>query len=238
MPSPTIVSAPERLDYAALDRADGTKLEWGVRSNGRDTPGITDAQRAVLDKYNAHFMGDPSRKKIHFLFSTGYEAGYTGLILDTLKKHDIKALFFLVGDYVELEPDLVRRMLDEGHEMGNHSFRHSTLPYADNAKLQYEILDYDKYFRSIYGRGFHYFMPPSGVYSEKVLEAARQMGYTTLFWSFAYWDFDIKNQQGADYAYNNIMGSIHNGEFLFLHTVSSANAYALDRVITDLKLMG
>lgn len=236
LPSSTQLSSTiERLDFSSIDGLDSTRKEWGIKLMGNDTPIITQEQKSLLEKYNAYFIGDTSQKKVYLLFSAGFEGGYTGKILDTLKKHNVKAMFFLVGDYVELEPALVKRMLDEGHVIGNHSFRHSYLSDINNDKLEYEILEYDKYFREKYNISFKYFMPPSGVYSEKVLAAAKQLGYTTLFWSFAYVDFDVNKQLGPDNTYNLIMKNLHNGAFLFLHTVSRDNAEALDKIIIDIK---
>lgn len=238
-PQPTPAPREKKLDSTALHNTDTTKKGWGVvlKGNGQ-VPPIPADTKLLLEKYNAHYTGDTSRRKLYLVFSAGYESGHTPRILDTLKENTVQGVFFLVGDYVKKNPELVKRMLEEGHHVGGHSMTHPSLPLVDLQRLEYEMVGYEKFFIENFGKGIKYFMPPSGEYSERVLAAAHQLEYKTIFWSFAYKDYDEKDQRGANYAYNKVMPNLHNGAFIFLHLVSRDNAEALDRIIKDTRAKG
>jgi peptidoglycan-N-acetylmuramic acid deacetylase len=228
-----------KLDFMALDKLDNTKYAWGLNLNDEHkTPGIPSDAKQMLEKYGGIYLGDTSRKTVYLTFDEGYENGYTAKILDTLKENDVKALFFVTGPYIRKNSDLVKRMLDEGHEVGNHTINHPSLPETDNPSLEEELYGLDMQFSDKFGRRFKYMRPPMGEYSEKVLEAARQLGYKTVFWSFTYRDFDVNNQKGADYAFKKVMDNLHNGAVILLHAVSRDNAEALDKIIKEIKAQG
>jgi len=230
---------PKVLDVSKLYGLSTNKIGWGIQLQGKNkVPEIPQKTVSLFKKYNAHYVGDTAKKKVYFVFSASYEGGYTPKILDYLKENDVKAVFFLVGTYIKENPQLVKRMIAEGHEIGNHSMTHPSLPVVSDERLKNEIVGLDNYFYENFGKEIKYFMPPSGEYSEKVLAAAKEMDYTSIFWSFAYLDYEEGNQKGAQYAYNKVMSNLHNGAIIFLHTVSKDNANALDSILKDIKREG
>ncbi|MCR4435252.1 MAG: delta-lactam-biosynthetic de-N-acetylase [Clostridiales bacterium] len=229
-------SKGEKLDFTVLDKLDNTKYGWGLTLNNQHTtPGVSSQAKKLLSKYDGFYVGDTSKKIIYLTFDEGYENGYTPKILDTLKENDVKSIFFVTGPYVRENPQLVKRMLDEGHLVGNHTINHPSLPQVSDASLEKELYGLEKEFSAAFGKGFKYMRPPMGEYSERVLAAAKQLGYKTIFWSFAYLDYDVKNQKGADHAYNMVMKNLHNGAVILLHAVSKDNAEALDRIIKGIR---
>lgn len=230
---------PKSIELGKLNGVDSQKINWGILLQGKGkVPEVSLKTSATLKKYNAHYVGSTEDKKVYFVFSASYEGGYTPKILDSLKENDAKAVFFLVGTYIKENPQLVKRMLDEGHYIGNHSMTHPCLPVVSNDRLISEMVGLDNYVYDNFKYDMKYFMPPSGEYSEKVLAAAKEMNYTSIFWSFAYLDYDEKNQKGTEYAYNKVISNLHNGAIIFLHTVSKDNANALDKILKQIKHEG
>ncbi|HHW30309.1 MAG TPA: delta-lactam-biosynthetic de-N-acetylase [Clostridiaceae bacterium] len=229
----------EILNFEELDKLDNTKYSWWINQNTEHvTPGIPEVARKLIDKYDGIFTGDTTQKHIYLTFDEGYENGYTSKILDVLKENDVKSIFFVTGSYIEKNPDLIKRMLQEGHKVGNHTVNHPSLPGVDNSRLEKELAGLEERFFELYGERFEYMRPPMGEYSERVLAAAKQLGYKTVFWSFAYKDYDVNDQKGQEYAYNKIMSNLHNGAVLLLHAVSKDNAEVLDRLIKDIRAQG
>lgn len=228
-----------KLDTTILDKLDNKKLSWWITLNKNHQPTTVPSDiKSLIDNHGGIYQGDTSKKVIYLTFDEGYENGYTAKILDTLKKNNVKALFFVTGPYVEKQGDLIKRMLDEGHQVGNHSINHPSLPTLDYAGLEKELLGLEKQFSEKFGKGFKYMRPPMGEYSQRVLEASKQVGYKTIFWSYAFKDYDVNDQKGADYAYKMVMDNLHNGAVYLLHAVSKDNAEALDRIIQDIKAQG
>ncbi|HHV97909.1 MAG TPA: delta-lactam-biosynthetic de-N-acetylase [Clostridiaceae bacterium] len=229
----------EKLDVEALNKLDNTKYSWWIKLNSEHkTPEINSNIKEMIDKYDGIYVGDTSKKVIYLTFDEGYENGYTPKILDVLKENDVKTIFFVTGSYIDRNPELIQRMLDEGHQIGNHSISHPSLPDVDYEKLEQELLGLDDKLYEKFGVRTKYMRPPSGEYSERVLAAAQQLGYKTIFWSFAYDDWYADKIRGADYAYNKVMANLHNGAVMLLHAVSKDNADALDRIIKDIKAQG
>jgi len=229
----------EKLDVEALKQLDNTKYSWWIKlNNEHKTPEIPSNIKNLIDKYDGIYVGDTSKKVIYLTFDEGYENGYTSIILDVLKENDVKTIFFVTGSYIDRNPELVKRMLDEGHQVGNHTISHPSLPDIDYGKLEKELLDLDNKLYEKFGVRSKYMRPPAGEYNERTLAAAQQLGYKTIFWSFAYDDWYADKIRGADYAYNKVMTNLHNGAVLLLHAVSKDNADALDRIIKDIKAQG
>lgn len=216
------------------------KYSWSmIRKKNHLPPGFEAKQVELAEKYKAIYLGDTCKKIIYLTFDEGYENGYTPKILDILKKHNVKAAFFITMPYLQKQFDLVDRMVKEGHIVGNHTVNHLSLPgILDDNKLENEILKLDMMFKEKTGQDMKYLRPPMGEYSERTLKVSRDLGYTNVFWSFAYADWDTNNQKGADFAYKMVMDNVHNGAVMLLHAVSKDNADALDRIITDLKAQG
>ena len=190
------------------------------------------------DKYDAIYLKSADEKKIYLTFDEGYENGYTGQILDTLKEKNVKAVFFITGPYLEKEKELVKRMVDEGHEVGNHTVNHPSMPSCSDEELEKEVLDLDRKFYEEYGKSMKYLRPPMGEFSERTLSITKSLGYTNVFWSFAYRDWETDKQRGKDYAYNNVINALHPGEVMLLHAVSKDNADALSDIIDTARSMG
>ena len=213
-------------------------IGWGLKKNVNAPPDITEDTKELMSKYGAYYI-DTVPKTLYLTFDEGYENGYTGQILDVLKDNDVKAAFFITGPYLKKESELVKRMVDEGHIVGNHTVNHPSMPdVKDNEKLKNEITDLNDTFFDMFGQNMKYIRPPKGEYSERTLALSNDLGYKSVFWSFAYQDWDTKKQKGTDYAYKQIMNGVHDGCILLLHAVSKDNADVLDRVIKDLKSQG
>lgn len=190
------------------------------------------------DKYGAIYLMPKEEKKIYLTFDEGYENGYTGQILDVLKEKKVKAVFFITGPYLEKETELVKRMVDEGHEVGNHTVNHPSMPSCNDEKLEKEVLDLDRKFYEMFGKTMKYLRPPMGEFSERTLSVTKSLGYTNVFWSFAYKDWEVNNQKGTDYAFDTVINAIHPGEVMLLHAVSKDNANALGQIIDKAREMG
>lgn len=230
--------AAEKLKVDVLEKLDNTKYSWWEKLNNEHKTPEFPPQAKMVTKYGGVYIGDTSKKVLYLTFDEGYENGYTPKILDTLKQNQVKAIFFITAGYLKDKPDLIKRMIDEGHQIGNHSVNHPSMPTLSYSAFEKEILDLEKNFTAQFGKGMKYFRPPMGEFSERSLAATEQLGYKTTMWSFHYYDFDVKNQKGADYAYKKVMDNLHNGAVLLLHAVSKDNAEALDKIIKDAKALG
>lgn len=215
-----------------------TMYGWGIKKNVNAPPEIPDAIRELMAANNAYYL-DSVPNSLYLTFDEGYENGYTAQILDVLKENNVPAAFFVTGPYLEKEEELVQRMYDEGHIVGNHTIHHPSMPQLESTdKAAEEILGLTKMCKEKYGQDMKYFRPPRGEYSERTLRLTADLGYTSVFWSFAYKDWDVNDQKGTDYAYEQIKKGVHDGAVLLLHAVSKDNAAVLDRVIKDLKSEG
>lgn len=208
---------------------------WGfVRRKGAP-PDIPQGQINLLENNNGIYLDHSGKKTLYLTFDEGYENGYTAQILDTLAKTDTPAAFFVTGPYLEKQQDLIRRMINEGHIIGNHTVNHPNLTKQSVQTVQNELSELNKKSEELYNYTMRYMRPPEGEYSERVLKIAEDMGYTTVMWSFAYKDWDVNLQQGADYAYESVVPYFHDGAIILLHAVSSDNANALERIINTAK---
>ncbi len=223
----------------SINELSDKKQSWGMNRNPPERPEFTKEQKALMDKYGCIYLGCSEEKYLYLTFDEGYENGQTGKILDTLKEKGVTATFFITGDYFKGEKELVDRMVNEGHIVGNHTMNHPCVPKIKNARdMEEEILSLDRAFFSRYNRHMTYFRPPEGAYSEKSLALAKNLGYTHVFWSFAYDDWYRDKQRGADFAYNKTMANLHNGCVILLHAVSKDNADALSDIIDSARREG
>lgn len=214
-------------------------LRWGISRNSNNMPPNADpGAPELLNKYGGYFIGDTSKKEIYLTFDEGYENGYTTKILDVLKSNNVKAVFFITGPYLKEHQDLVKRMIDEGHTVGNHTINHPSLPTLSESELKGELSGLNDEFFNLFGKKMKYLRPPKGEYSENTLKVTKSLGFTNLFWSFAYDDWYKDKQRGGDYTYNIVMRNLHNGEVMLLHAVSKDNAEALESIIKGAKEKG
>ncbi len=178
-------------------------------------------------------MGDENSNSIYLTFDLGYEAGYTEEILDILKENNIKAAFFITGHYLNTQTDLVKRMIEEGHIVGNHTVNHKSLADLSDEEIEEEIMNLHNALYDKLGYEMTYFRPPKGEFSERVLSIAKELGYTAVLWSSAYDDWDEDNQGREEYGKSKILDNLHNGCVLLLHGTSKDNCNILDEVIKE-----
>jgi peptidoglycan-N-acetylmuramic acid deacetylase len=212
---------------------------WGFKKNSdHQVPDIGSYQQ-LLDQYGAYYADLSGDRHIYLTFDNGYEEGYTSDVLDVLKENNVPATFFITGHYVETEPELVTRMAEEGHIIGNHSYHHPDFSVLTKDAMQKELEDLEKEVAELTGqKNLQYLRPPRGMFNEETLKWANDLGYTHIFWSLAFKDWETNNQKGWRYAYEQVLEQIHPGAIILLHTVSEDNAKALDHLIKDLKEQG
>ncbi|MBD8069945.1 delta-lactam-biosynthetic de-N-acetylase [Bacillus sp. PS06] len=215
-------------------------IHWGFKkSQNHEPPNAGEELNTLLENYGTYYLGDTSKKEIYLTFDNGYENGYTGQILDVLKKKKVPATFFVTGHYLKDQADLVKRMAAEGHIVGNHSWHHPDLTKVSDERLRKELNSVrDETERLTGQKKVAYLRPPRGVFSERTLALTKELGYQTVFWSLAFVDWHVDKQRGWEYSYNNIMKQVHPGAILLLHTVSKDNAEALEKAIDDLHEQG
>ncbi len=217
-----------------------SNTSWGLSFSTANEPPRGNATQEELLKYDAYFMGDTSKKEIYLTFDVGYEAGYTESILDTLKKHNVKAAFFVVGNYFSSNPDTIKRMCDEGHIVANHTKTHpdmSKMSTLEDFKAQVEPLE--EQYKQITGQEMQkFYRPPQGIYNTQNLQDAQSLGYKTIFWSVAYVDWERDNQPSHEKALSTLLNRVHNGAIILLHSTSKTNMEILDEFLTTLENQG
>lgn len=217
---------------------DNKIYRWGLRRRPGMIPDADPGAPALLKKYGGVYLGDINEKKIYLTFDEGYENGYTSKILDVLRDNGVQALFFITGPYLKDQQELVRRMVEEGHVVGNHTIHHPSLPEISDERVEEEVLGLDRAFHEKFGKHMTFLRPPKGEYSERTLAITNKLGYCNLFWSFAYDDWYRNKTRGAEYARNIVMRNLHNGAVILLHAVSRDNAEALDSIIKGARDQG
>ena len=213
---------------------------WGLSFRQEGQPPAGPAGQTQLDQYDAVYLGDTNRPVLYLTFDAGYENGNTEKILDVLKAHRIPAAFFLVGNYMERNPELVRRMAAEGHIVGNHTMHHPDMSkLSDPAAFAKELQDLENLYQQITGEELKkYYRPPQGIYSEENLNMAKNLGYKTVFWSLAYVDWNNDAQPSEEEAFAKLLPRTHNGAVVLLHSTSRTNGEILDRLLTRWEEMG
>jgi peptidoglycan-N-acetylmuramic acid deacetylase len=217
------------------------EYSWYYKFRTSERPPETPMETQTFpSKYDCYGMGDTTKKELYLTFDEGYENGHTAPILDILKKHNVKAAFFVVKPYITTNPDLIKRMVDEGHLVCNHSARHPSMPsIKDQEKFNKEISDVEAVFEEITGKKMpKYFRPPMGKYSELSLHYTKEYGCKTVFWSLAHADWDAKKQPSPEAAKKKLLGRTYNGSIVLLHAVSKTNTLILEELITEWKKQG
>ena len=208
---------------------------WGLSFRQEGMPPIGNAGQDQLARYNAAYIGNTEEKVLYLTFDAGYENGCTAQILDVLKANEVPAAFFLVGNYIEKNPDLVKRMAREGHIVGNHTMHHYDMSkLSDKAAFSKELTDLENLYRDTVGAEMpKYYRPPQGIYSEENLKMAQELGYKTVFWSLAYVDWQQDRQPTREQALAKLLPRTHNGAVVLLHSTSTTNAQILDELLTE-----
>lgn len=224
----------------AFSSLDTKKQGWGQGTQ------VDDQNRPVscmdfqnkYGKYNALFIKEDCPKEIFLTFDEGYENGYTSQILDVLKEKEVPAVFFVTYDYASKNPDLIQRMIDEGHVVGNHSYSHPSMPMLTPQEMEDEIDKLDSYVEETFSYDMSLFRPPMGEFSEQSLAVTDSCGYESVFWSFAYSDWDVDNQPDESSSLTKLTSHLHDGAIYLLHAVSKTNADILPEFIDQARQMG
>lgn len=221
---------------------DNKEYDFGLSpSRNHMPPEIPKSMKEMFKKYDAYYLGDTTKKEIYLTFDEGYENGYTAQILDILKKKNVKAAFFVTRPYINQNKDLVKRMVEEGHIVGNHSSTHPSMPSkaTDFNKFKKEFEDTELAFKEVTGQEMpKFFRPPMGKFSERSLYYTQKLGYKTIFWSFAHKDWLVNEQPPVEVTIERVMNRYHNGEIILLHAVSKSNTEALENIIDKLQELG
>ena len=234
--APAVTVKPVNTNAAATVK----KMSWYfIRNNQHLYPDTNAAMKKMLEQNQAFYIIPNDSKKIYLSFDCGYELGYGQRILDTLASKQIKAAFFITGQYIKTQPELVKRMHADGHLVCNHTYNHPDLTTISQAKLTQEITSLGTSYADLTGSALDkYLRPPMGNFNDNSLEWTKDLGYTTVFWSMAWKDWDPKQQPGADFVYQHVIDNIHPGAIILMHIVSQSDTEALDKIITELQSEG
>lgn len=229
-----MVCALRAVNRSGAAEAAAGITDWGLSFQSEGAPPVANASQEYLRNFDALYVGDANQKEIYITFDAGFENGNTERILDALKKHGVKATFFLVGNYFETQPELVKRMAEEGHTIGNHTYSHPDMSkIGDIQSFQTELQKNESLYRDILGSEMpKLYRPPQGKFCEENLKMAQQLGYSTVFWSLAYVDWYTDDQPTPEQAFSKLLPRIHPGAVVLLHSTSSTNAEILDELLT------
>ena len=227
---------PSSTETSVLPASDS----WGLSFQEEGKPPVANTTASKMKDFDAYYMQETSEKVLYLTFDCGYENGNTPQILDALKKHQAPATFFVVGHFLETSPDLVKRMISEGHTVGNHTYHHPDMSKISSVgDFSAELSAVENLYQEITGESISpYYRPPQGKYSETNLKMAKDLGYSTFFWSLAYVDWNTDAQPSHDEAFQKLLGRVHPGAVLLLHNTSKTNAEILDELLTKFEEMG
>ena len=232
----SLILKNEKAFQTTSNVVSSSKIEWGIkRNNNHEQPDVGSKNKSILEQNNGICLGNSNKKKIYLTFDEGYEAGYTPKILEVLKNNDVKAAFFITAHFANTEPELVKQMIDEGHTVGNHTVNHKSMPTLSEEEIKKEVMDLHISIYQKFSYDMKYLRPPKGEFSEKSIIETNNLGYKTVMWSFAYEDWNEKNQPNKEEAKKKILNNLHNGEIMLLHGNSKTNTNILDAVIKEAK---
>ena len=232
-------SIEEEISEIDVSNLSNSKKCWGqgYNVNEKNQPISSIEYNNLYGKYDTYFIGE-KEKCIYLTFDEGYENGYTAQILDILKEKKVSAVFFVTYDYVKRNDELIKRMINEGHIIGNHSWSHPSMPDLSTENCKLEITKLHDYMLENYNYEMKYIRPPRGEFSERTLAITKNLGYKTILWSFAYKDYDVNNQPDNNKAFARVTESIHDGAIYLLHAVSKTNTEILSDVIDEWRNKG
>lgn len=213
---------------------------WGLSFQDEGQPPTANATFDELKPFDAYYAEQTEEKVLYLTFDAGFENGNTPAILDALKKHQAPATFFIVGNFLSTSPDLVKRMVADGHTVGNHTYHHPDMSKISTKEaFSKELNDLDTAYQEVIGQPISkYYRPPQGKYSQSNLKMAKELGYQTFFWSLAYVDWYQDNQPTKEEAFDKLLGRIHPGAVVLLHSTSETNGMILDELLTKWEDMG
>ena len=213
---------------------------WGLSFQTDGEPPIANASMEELARFDAYYAQNTIEKVLYLTFDAGFENGNTPIILDALKKHNAPATFFVVGTYIESNPDLIKRMEKEGHIVGNHTYHHPDMTKLSSlSAFEKELKDVENAYNNVTGKEMtKFYRPPQGKYNENNLQMAKELGYHTFFWSLAYVDWQENNQPTKEEAFDKLLTRVHPGAIVLLHSTSKTNGEILDELLTKWEEMG
>ncbi|PYI54646.1 delta-lactam-biosynthetic de-N-acetylase [Paenibacillus flagellatus] len=229
------------IGAADVQAAGDRPYHFGFKKSKNGAPASIDEEgfKPVIDKHGAIFRRDGTGKTLYLTFDNGYENGYTAKILDVLKEKKVPAVFFVTGHYIEDQPELLKRMVSEGHIIGNHSWSHPDMTQISDDRIASELNRVKESVAALTGQQeMRYLRPPRGIFSERTLAVSGKLGYTNVFWSIAYVDWDTSKQRGKEYAYEKVISQLHPGAVILLHSVSKDNAEAMASIIDRARELG
>lgn len=240
VPSAPAVAAPADTPASQPDAVPAVSKSWYFKPNqNHETPQVDAGVLPFSQEGTVYYALPQNAPQIYLTFDEGYEQGYTGQILDTLKKYNVPAVFFITGHYLTSQPELVKRMVAEGHQVANHTYNHPDLAQVSKERFDKELGQLEQEFEELTGSTMAPFLrPPMGNYSLTTLQWAKERNYKTVFWSMAFRDWDPNDQPGADFSHRYVTEHIHPGAVILLHAVSESNTQALPRIIEDLRAAG
>lgn len=229
---PELSIPKQELQSQDYESFSNQKIAWGIGAETNEKKQPLDSIKASeqYSHYDAMFL-HPHDGEILLTFDNGYENGNTPSILDTLKKHDVRAVFFVTSQYAVENPKLIDRMIEEGHVIGNHSWHHKSFPELSIEELTEEIMSLHNYMIEHHHYCMNVLRPPMGEFSERSLAAIQDLGYTTMMWSYAYYDYDVSRQPDHAEALDKLISHLHSNEILLLHAISTTNMEILDEFI-------
>lgn len=213
---------------------------WGLSFPKEGASPQANATPEELSASWAYYIGNPKEKVLYLTFDCGFENGNTPAILKALKKHHAPATFFVVGNFLETSPDLIRQMRKDGHIVGNHTFHHPDMSKISTKEaFAKELSDVEKLYQEITGEEMtRFYRPPQGIYSPGNLQMAKELGYRTFFWSLAYVDWYEDNQPTKEEAFAKLLPRVHPSAVVLLHNTSDTNAEILDELLGKWEDMG
>lgn len=225
--------------YSQATSLSNELLAWGFkRGKNHDQAELDNKLEKIIKDYNGIAMGIKDEPSIYLTFDCGYEAGYTEKILDVLEKHNVNACFFITGHYLNSASDFVKRMIEDGHIVGNHTVNHKCLPTISDEEIKSEVMLLHNSLYEKFGYEMSFFRPPKGEFSQKSTKLVADLNYRTVMWSFAYDDWDDSKQGRVEYGKKKILDNLHNGCVLLLHSTSKDNAQILEEVIVEARKIG
>ena len=234
-----LVSNNNQIISTSASSTNSKTIGWGIkRANNNLQPDVGEANKKMLEENGGICLGRNTEKIIYLTFDEGYEAGYTEKILDTLKANEINATFFITAHYLNTAADLVQRMIKEGNSIGNHTCSHPSLPSISNEEIEKELMTLHQSVYEKFNYEMKFMRPPKGEFNERTLKKTQELGYKTVMWSFAYFDWDEKKQPSIEESKKIIVNNLHCGEIMLLHPNSKTNSEVLDSIIKEAKQEG
>lgn len=229
------------ITFSCKHYISGTKnTNWGLSFEEKNMPPVGNASTDYLKNLNSYYLGEVSKKEVYLTFDCGYEAGYMPQILQSLKKHNVTATFFVVGTLIESDPEVIKSISDEGHIVANHTMHHPNMSKISTMEsFKKEIEDVENLYKEVTSKDLDkLYRPPQGIYNESNLQMANELGYKTIFWSLAYVDWYKNKQPSPEEAFNKLLPRLHNGAIILLHSTSKTNSEILDELLTKIEDLG